>query len=273
MKIKIGFSAEKSRSEDAVQPSPLEAYTNIPRRSVVQVHVPARNMTLSYYNDQFDLHCGDVVFVDGKLEGVRGRVVEVSYNFKIKLSEYKRVIAVADTKVTGTFHLAGSHFVTFEEDCLPFEKVVTWFRAPEKEEEEYVTGYDDKTFSLDNLQGMGVSSAVAERGHDYYVSNKVVYISVDKNGIGRAIVEGSEPYLVDFGFEKGVVSNLTCPCFCNYPCKHQFAAMLQLKEMLDLIMKHYKNQYEESEYFAAICKADFMNFAIDSKESGSFTLN
>ena len=54
-------------------------------------------MTLSYYNDLFDLHRGDLVFVVGKLEGLRGIVVDVSYNFKIKLSDYKRVIAVADT--------------------------------------------------------------------------------------------------------------------------------------------------------------------------------
>jgi len=38
-------------------------------------------------------------------------------------------------------------------------------------------------------------------------------------------------------------------------------------------MKHYKEQYEESEYFAAISKPIFMTFAVDSKEVGSFTLN
>ena len=36
-------------------------------------------MTLPYYNDQFDLHRGDLVFVDGKPEGLRGRVVNVTY--------------------------------------------------------------------------------------------------------------------------------------------------------------------------------------------------
>ena len=44
-----------------------------------------------------------MVYVDGKLEGQRGRVVEVSYTFKIKLSDYKRVIAVVDTNVSGQF--------------------------------------------------------------------------------------------------------------------------------------------------------------------------
>ena len=192
-------------------------------------------MTLDYYNDQFDLHRGDLVFVDGKLEGLRGRVVDVMYHFKIKLSDYKRVIAVADSKVSGTFQLAGSHFVTFDKDSLPFEKVVTWFCPPEKGGEEYVSGYDDKTFDLENLEEMGVSAIIAERGRDYYMRNKVVYISVDENGKGRAIVEGTKPYIVEFDCENGLVSDLTCTCFCNYRCKHEFAAMLQLKETLDLM--------------------------------------
>ena len=180
---------------------------------------------------------------------------------------------MADTKVSGEFHLAGSHFVTFDASTLPFYKVLTWFRAPEKEDDEYVSGYDDKMFELEHLQKMGVSSAVAERGHDYYMSNKVVYISVDENCRGQAIIEGSEPYIVEFDYENGLVSDLTCTCFCNYPCKHQFAAMLQLKETLDLIMKHYKEQYEKNQYFAAISKPVFMNYAIDSKEVGSIVLN
>lgn len=273
MKFKIGFSAEVNRDEAVAQDCPAAVHTSEPRKSVVRVHFPARNMTLSYYNDQFDLQRGDLVFVDGKLEGLRGRVVDVTYTFKIKLSDYKRVIAVADTRVSGEFHFAGSHFVTFDAESLPFSKVITWFLAPEKEEDEYVSSYDDKAFDLEHLQEMGVSPSIAERGHDYYMSNKVVYISVDRNGTGRAIVEGTDPYVVEFNYENGMVSGLTCTCFCSYPCKHQFAAMLQLKETLELITKQYKSRYEESGFFAAVSKPLFMSFAVDSKEVGSFTLS
>ena len=58
------------------------------------------------------MQCGDIVFVEGKLESVRGRFTEVNYNFRIKLSDYKRVIVVADTNVIGQFCITGSHFVT-----------------------------------------------------------------------------------------------------------------------------------------------------------------
>ena len=59
-----------------------------PKKSVVQVYFPSRGMNLAYYNDSFDLKVGDLVYVDGKLEGHRGQVTEVNYSFKIKLSDY-----------------------------------------------------------------------------------------------------------------------------------------------------------------------------------------
>ncbi|MCD8007618.1 MAG: hypothetical protein LUF68_01530, partial [Clostridiales bacterium] len=110
MAFKIGFAAEQPQEQlEAAYTPPQQTAT--PRRSVVQVMFPNRGTRLAYYNDQFDLHPGDIVFVDGKLEGQRGRVVEVNYNFKIKASDYKRVVAVADIEVHGQFHMAGSHFV------------------------------------------------------------------------------------------------------------------------------------------------------------------
>ena len=63
MAFKIGFAAEflenkRMESKSAV-PEPAAA----PRRSMVQVYFAERNMNLAYYNDQFDLHCGDTVYV------------------------------------------------------------------------------------------------------------------------------------------------------------------------------------------------------------------
>ena len=228
-------------------------------------------MTLSYYNDQFDLHRGDIVYVDGKLEGMRGRVMEVNYNFKIKVSDYKRVIAVVDTTVNGQFFMAGSHFVTFDREALPISKAVTWFKAPVKEDDEFVSGSDDTTFRLDDLSGMKVSTAIAERGHEYYMENKVRYICIDGTK-GYAIVEGSEAYEVEFEYRNGEIRQLICSCFCSYNCKHEFAAMLQLKETLELIGKHYADEYERTEYFAAVNKGTLFAFAIDGKETGRLLL-
>ncbi len=270
MAFKIGFAAEQPQAKtESTYIAPQRTMT--PRKSVVQVHFPDRGTTLAYYNDLFDLRCGDIVFVDGKLEGLRGRVVDVNYNFKIKISEYKRIIAVADTEVHGQFHMAGSHFVTFDPDALPSSKVASWYVAPPKEEEEYVSGSDDFSFRINDLKGFKVSEAIAERGHDYYIGNKVVYICIDGNK-GYAIVEGSSPYEVEFNYNDGEISGLVCSCFCSYNCKHEVAAMLQLRETLELIEKNYSTQFKGTGYFAAVSKTALFGIAIDGRDTGSFTL-
>ena len=87
-----------------------------------------------------------------------------------------------------------------------------------------------------------------------------------------AIVEGSEAYEVEFEYDNGEISKLTCSCFCSYHCKHEIAAMLQLRETLKVIEKNYAAEYESSGYFAAVTKGTLFAFAIDGKESGSFEL-
>ncbi len=242
----------------------------VPRKSVASVYFAEKHMTLPYYNDRFDLKRGDLVYVDGKLEGIRGRVTEVNYHFKIKISDYKRVVAVIDTDVHGKFFMAGSHFVTFDRKALPARQVITWFQAP-AEREEFVVGRDGDGFQLDDLHGLKVTNSIAQRGHQYYVDNRVKYISVNGSK-GYAIVEGSTTYEVEFEYLDGKVKNLYCNCFCNYHCKHEVATMLQLRETLELIGKQYRERYDHTGYFAAICKGTLFKLSIDSKENSSFIL-
>lgn len=270
MRFKIGFTAETTNENTAPAVPATVKTTAEPKKSVVQVHFPTRGLTCAYYNDMFDLHKGDLVYVEGKLEGLRGRVVEVAYTFKIKLSDYKRVIGKADTDVNGAFYPAGSHFVTHDADALPFKQAVTWFRAPEKPEDEYVSAADDTSFRLEELSGMRVSRAVADRGHDYYMQNRVVYLELYA-GHGKAIVEGSTYYIVEFEYQQGEIRNLTCDCFCSGGCKHGFAAMLQLKETLDLMAENDRH-LSEADYVAAIGKSVFFEFAVDGKTKGSFII-
>ena len=271
MAYKIGFAAESSDRKPLESTCTVPQVKGNPRKSVVQVSFAGHGNKLAYYNDQFDLHCGDMVYVDGKLKGQLGRIVDVNYNFKIKVCDYKLVIAVVDTTVNGQFFMAGSHFVTFDTAALPAKKAATWFKAPNKEDDEFVSSSDDTTFRLDDLNEMNITAAIAERGYEYYMRNHVRYISV--NGTkGYAIVEGSEAYEVEFQYSKGEISKLICSCFCSYNCKHEFAAMLQLKETLEIIEKHYAAKYKQNGYFAAVSKNTLFTFAIDSKENGSFTL-
>lgn len=244
--------------------------TTAPRKSVVDIRFE-NGKKLSYYNDQFDLHIGDIVYVDGKLEGIKGRVVEVNHNFKIKLSDYKKVIALVDTDVHGKLFMAGSHFMTFNPETLPKEKVSLWFMPPQNEGEEIISGNDESSFSLDDLKEMKISEEIAERGYDYYMENKVAYLELNGNE-GYAIVEGTKPYEVEFKYENGKISRLTCSCFCTYNCKHEFATMLQLKESLEQIEKYFSKEYEQSRYFSAIKKGTLFSIAIDGKAGRSFEI-
>ena len=244
---------------------------SMPRKSMVDVYFSAKNITLTYFNDKFDLKCGDFVYVEGKLEGVQGRVTGVNYNFKIKVSDHKRVIAVVDTNVSGKLFMAGSHFVTFDPSVLPSEKILTWFKAPTVDDDVYISGSDDTTFVLDDLSGLNVTPMIADRGCSYYKQNRVRYICLDGSK-GYAIIEGTEAYEIDFEYRGGEISGLTCSCFCSFNCKHEFAAMLQLKETLELVEKNYSDEFERTGYFAAIAKTILFNFAIDGKEKGGFVL-
>ena len=123
MKFKIGFMTQ-SNEEEHIESSPV---VTSPRekegvKSLVQVYFHSRNMTLTYYNDRFDLRRGDMVYVDGRLAGQRGRVVDIAYNFKIKPSKYQKVVSVVNTDIHGDFYLAGSHFLTFDPKALPKNK-------------------------------------------------------------------------------------------------------------------------------------------------------
>lgn len=271
MAFKIGFTAEDTEKKPAASENTEPQQVSAPRKSVVQVYFAGRNITPTYYNDRFDLHRGDMVYVDGKLEGLCGRVTDVNYNFKIKISDCKRVIAVADTTVKGRFFMAGSHFVTFDKAALPKDKAITWFKAPSNEDDEFISSSDDMSFSLGDFGNMKVSATAAERGNKYYFDNRVRYICIDGTR-GYAIVEGSEAYEVEFEYRNGEISNLTCSCFCSCNCKHEFAVMLQLRETLKLIENHYSDEYERTGYFAAINKSTLFAFAVNGKDTGSFTL-
>ena len=233
------------------------------------MYFPDRHLTCSYYNDMFDLKCGDIVYVDGKLEGLRGRVTNVNHTFKIKLSDYKRVIGVADTEVIGEFHLAGSHFITTDGGALNYQQIITWFKASSGEEE-FVSGEGNEVFNITDLSNMNIDKAAAERGYDYFVENRVAYIELD-HGKGRAIVVGSKPYEVEFNFHNGDISGLVCNCYCAGTCKHEAAAMLQLRETLDIIAENYKF-IDLHDYLAVVNKAVFFENAIDSKTKGNFTI-
>ena len=118
---------------------------------------------------------------------------------------------------------------------------------------------------------MNITSAIAERGHEYYMENRVRYICLNGKQ-GYAIVEGNENYAIEFEYHGGEISHLICDCPCSCNCKHEFAAMLQLKECLENVKKYYAKEFEKSGYFAAIRNPDLFMYAVEGKKEKSFEL-
>lgn len=268
MKYKIGFTEDKPHNEKTSRERRTGADIE-PVKSVIRVHFPQRNLTCSYYNDTFDLHKGDIVYVEGKLEGMQGVVVDVSHVFKIKVSDYKRVIGVADTEIYGELFPAGSHLVAKQRDTIPFEKILSWF-SPPKDEEEYETGDGEIIVDIDDPESLKISSKTAEKGFDYYRCNRVVYTEVS-DGRGRAIVQGSECYTLEFEYADRHIRNITCSCYCSGVCKHIFAAVLQLRDILNFIGDLYCGE-DFGDYFAAVSKEAFFEFALSRSTGGKITI-
>ena len=242
------------------------------RKSLVQVYFWRKKRKLTYYNDMFDLKVGDIVFVDGKLENERGCVVEISYTFKIKPSEYKRVIAVADTDVHGQLFMDHCSFYSFDKETLSKEKVRTWFFPPQNtDDEDVVVSFGDTVFPLNDLNKMKISENAVERGVDYYREGCVRYVSLDKNK-GYAIVDGTQFYEVEFEYNDGEISNLLCSCPCSGNCKHNFATMLQQRECLSYIENVLSNEVEYNDYFACVTKSTLFNLILGDKPTGSIIL-
>lgn len=158
MKHPIGFCVQP-REPEAASPTPAAQPETAAVPSVVRVYFPERGRAFSYYNDRFDLHAGDVVYVSGKLAGLPGHVAAVDYNFRIWLADYERVIGAADRTVRGTFYVFGSHMLTLDHDALPYAQVRSWFFPPEADGE-FVTGHGP---GADVHAGLSRSAAPAGR--------------------------------------------------------------------------------------------------------------
>ena len=267
MSFKIGFTTDPPATPT---PKTTASHQDTPvKPSVVTVTFPEHGVSYPYYNDLFTLSCGDMVFVEGKMAGVQGRVTKVFYSFKIKPSEYRRVIGLADTQVIGEFHFAGDCILTTDPGALNYSQVATWFYPP-ADKEDFLCGVGEELFSLDCLNEIKMPPNILDRGFDYYARGRVAYIELD-HGTGLAIVVGTKPYELEFRYADRMVSGLVCDCFCTDLCKHEVALLLQLKETLDGIATQYPF-IDANDYVAVMSKGVFYEHVMEQQHTGTFIL-
>ena len=86
---------------------------------------------------------------------------------------------------------------------------------------------------------------------------------------GRTTVEEERNYEMVVNIADGEIRNVICSCTSGTTHKQREVAMLQLREKLALISKHYVDLYHG--YFTVVVKSDLLHYAIDSQQTGSFS--
>lgn len=204
---------------------------SVTKPNLVMVAFPPDNRAYPYLN-YFDLEIGDFVFVEGKFENVRGKVVDISENFKVKKDEYKKVVSVADTNVQAEFTVTDTHFVTTDTDKLNFEKVITWFKA-NYQNGEYIDRHNDlKYHAMWEDCEFEVPPSVIRKGIEYYENERVLFLEVGEN-TAYAIIAGEDYYVAEFDVDESVIGEGVCSCKNFGTCKHIIATKLLLKELVD----------------------------------------
>ena len=230
MKNVIGFCAPEDPVEAPMIPAMGETR---PVPSVAEVFFPDCGRVLSYYNDRFDLRENDVVFVSGKLAGKPGLVRSVITRFKIRLSEYERVISHARLSISGTFAPKAGMMVSLDFDPAPDAAAFrSWVQPPREEEAEIACG-EGHILSLDHPeQAPGLIENRLQRAIDYCKEGRVRYLRLS-GGVGTAFVQGESWYEVNFTFDGGELRDLYCDCLCPGLCKHELAAAIVLRAVLE----------------------------------------
>lgn len=208
-------------------------------------------------------------YLGGKVEGLLGFITEVSYCFKIRLSEYKRVIYRVDTEIRGKLYLLGDFFAAFDEDVIPKEKILPWFVRPDNEDDvacSYGEGTEaelsDSEFTCDKLP----------------LSSVIPYFCIDKSAVS-AVVNMSNGRCygtneVEFTFDNVKARNMTCSCYEVGLCMHESTAVSALNGILAEIEKNkeFAEMYNKSGYIALIDKNSVIENTVNSNKTGCIEL-
>ena len=262
------LETEKSDTNELVHSKLMLSHQNM---TLVQVYFVAKDDAFLYLCEDIILHEGDHVYVSGKMKDTLGIVVDVRHQFKVRPSKYERVIAKIDTQLQGEFKIFNRLLLSFDRKSLGKEKISQWFFSPQGEEP-YISTYRPAPFPLDDLTQFPIEHARLERGLQYYKEQRVVYMCIDDR-YGYAIVRGSEHYEVEFEYNNGIIEDISCSCYCDGHCKHEFAVLLELQYMLQIVEREFKNEYSKNRYVATIDKDMVWQMSVRWTNKGTIFFN
>lgn len=218
-------------------------------KRLVEVHFYGRGMGLSYLCEDEGVKVGDLVTVEGKLEGLIGKVKRVLKSFKIPKFEMKWINKILDCDATGDYFKLEDDIISFN-SALTSEKFYSMYVEQAYNSVEGL-GEADMDINLENFEASDFveSELVMLKGKALYQDGCIAFISL-KDGIGKAYALGSQWYEIDFKYAKGKITYIACECPYFGNCKHEVALLFKLRE----IFKKLKG-YEESENFV-LCRQE-----------------
>ncbi len=198
-------------------------------------------MSLSYLSEIEEIEVGDLVTVEGKLEDEIGVVKTVKKSFKTPKFEMKWIESILNRDVSGNYFRLGEDMVST--NCaLTAEKFITMF-AGLKYKDNQAVGEDEIELDLAKFEDdeMFDNELVKLRGKEIFKANGVMFISL-QDGIGKAIVRGSEWYEIDFRLQNEKVTYIACDCPYFGDCKHEVALLYKLRDTLKKLAKKTNSQ-------------------------------
>lgn len=198
---------------------------------IANVYFPLEGCSCDYLNTRFELRKGDIVYVTGDFSGKIGVVRNVTEIGEGNYSKLDTVIARPDFSLHGTYIPVEDKFISFDETAVSPERFRSWVVAPGQNEKGAgaKTGY---SISLDDFESDSRTALEAlETAADYCRAGRVRYLSV-RDGMGCAFVEDGSWYEITFRIEGDSVSELCCTCPAPNICKHELAALINLRLLL-----------------------------------------
>lgn len=183
------------------------------RISVVLVYFPDVERSYPYLNDGFDLQIHDQVYVDGKLAGKLGRVIEQSFNFDIDLTKFRKVISANRFSLHNEFTQLKYHYYSNDVTALPYKDVYFSYFPPIESQIQI----EASPVMLSDLDIQDFQTLNQKQQNNWYYENQeqIVYIYKDKQQV-HAIVqkEQSHDYVkLQFVLDQQQLSYWVCSGF------------------------------------------------------------
>lgn len=233
-------------------------------KNLVEVQFDS-GVKLSYFSDLPEMKEGDLVRVEGKMEDDLAVVTRVLTSFKKPKFDMKWIAEKLNRDVSGRYFTLGGDVVSLQH-TLTVQKFINLFVCrPYKENPAY--GEDNLSLCLQNLEKSPLfeNEIVKLKGYSLYKEERVPFIFL-KNGVGKALVRGSQWYEIDFRYQNGTITYLACDCPYFGECKHLYAFLLKLR---DFMQKFTKKHQTDS---FVLCKKQCFN-AILSSAQGDIQLD